>query len=409
MAIPFELNRSKIISNIATLFSGSVVAQGMTALALLLTARQLEVDSYGQYAACITLTSILSIIFSLGLDIWLLREGGKAPDQISGLAGSVLGIKAAIGLVWGIILFVVSPLLNQQSFPTGLLRWSVLLIWSDTLFATCLTAFKSSMHSKTPSILEASADTIWFGFTLLLAVLGITHPDTFLDVRVGVSLTALIIAVGLLSRRYGLEINLDIVKRALAQSMPFTASEFLAMITMRADVVIVSFTIGKTATGLYSPSVGLVNMAFLAPMAVYSVMLPVLSNLYKNHPQQAGKTALRTIFLSLVIGMGLTTAYYVGAPLVTKLLGTSYTGSVEVLKILSLVLLFKCVSFALAAIIVATNKQVKRTAVQVIAAISTILLNILVVFRFGINGVAWVYVVTEIVLMMGYTWVVWKK
>jgi O-antigen/teichoic acid export membrane protein len=73
MAIPFELNRSKIFGSIATLFSGSVVAQGMTALALLLTARQLKVDAYGQYTACITITSMLSILFSLGLDVWLLR------------------------------------------------------------------------------------------------------------------------------------------------------------------------------------------------------------------------------------------------------------------------------------------------------------------------------------------------
>jgi O-antigen/teichoic acid export membrane protein len=409
MAIPFEINRSKIISNIATLFSGSVVAQGMTAVALLLTARQLEVDGYGQYAACITLTSILSIVFSLGLDIWLLREGGKAPHQIADLAGTVLGIKGSIGLFWGIILFLLSPLLNQQSFPNALLQWSVVLIWSDTLLATCLTAFKASLHSRTPSILEASADTIWFGLTLMLMGLGLRNPEDYLKIRVLVSLLALSSAVLLLLRRFGLKINLQITRTALGESFPFTVSEFLAMITMRADVVIVSLTIGKTATGLYSPSVGLVNMAFLAPMAIYSVMLPVLSNLYEHHPPQAKKTAIRTILLSLMVGIGLTTAYFLGAPLVTTLLGPSYKGSVEVLRILSLVLLFKCGSFAMAAIMVATNQQVKRTYIQVIAAIANIILNLLVVSRFGINGVAFVYVITEIILMVGYTWVVWKK
>ncbi len=408
MAIPFELNRSKIISNIATLFSGSVVAQGMTAVALLLTARQLQVDSYGQYAACITLTSILSIVFSLGLDIWLLREGGKAPQQVSGLAGTILGIKGSIGLVWGLVLFLISPLLNQQSFPNTLLQWSVILIWSDTLLATCLTAFKSALHNKTPSLLEASADTIWFGLTLLLMGLGSRDPELFLKIRVIVSLLALSTAVLLLIRHFSLKFDFQIARRAIRESFPYTASDFLAMITMRADVVIVSLTIGKTATGLYSPSVGLVNMAFLAPMAIYSVMLPVLSNLFEHHPDQAQKTANRTIFLSILVGIGLTAAYFLGAPLVTTLLGQSYKGSVEVLRILSLVLLFKCGSFALAAIMVATNQQVKRTSIQVIAAIANIVLNLLVVFRFGINGVACVYVITEIILFAGYSWFVWR-
>lgn len=408
MAIPFEINRSKIISNIATLFSGSVVAQGMTAVALLLTARQLEVDGYGQYAACITLTSILSIIFSLGLDIWLLREGGKASHQIAGLAGTVLGIKGAIGLFWALFLFIISPLLNQQSFPNSLLQWSAVLIWSDTLLATCLTAFKSSLHNKTPSILEASADTIWFGLTLLLMGLGFRDPEYYIRIRTLVSLFALSTALWLLFRRFGLQFNFQIARSALRETFPFAASDFLAMITMRADVVIVSLTVGKTATGLYSPSVGLVNMAFLAPMAIYSVMLPVLSNLYEHHPTQAQTTAIRTILLSLVVGIGLSGVYFLGAPLVTTLLGESYKGSILVLRILSLVLLFKCGSFAMAAIMVATNQQVKRTSIQVFAAIANIVLNYLVVFHFGINGVAWVYVITEIILFFGYTWYVWR-
>jgi O-antigen/teichoic acid export membrane protein len=180
------------------------------------------------------------------------------------------------------------------------------------------------------------------------------------------------------------------------------------MITMRADVVIISVTIGKTATGLYSPAVGLVNMAFLAPMAIYSVMVPVLSNLYKHHPQQAHKTALRTILLSLLVGVGLAIIYNSGAPLITTLLGPSYEASVDTLKILSWVLLFKCGSFAFATIMVATNQQAKRTFIQVIAAMTNIILNFLIVFRFGINGVAFVYVITEIILFIGYAWYAWR-
>ncbi len=408
MAIPFELNRSRIFRNIATLFSGSVVAQGMTALTLLLTARQLQVDSYGQYAACITLTSFLSIVFTLGLDVWLLKEGGKTPHLVGEITGSVLGVKGLIGFLWVILLLILAPLFNQQSFPSSLLRWSVILIWSETLFATCLTGFKSALHNRAPSVLEATADTTWFVLTLVLMGYGLIQPEAYLKIRVLVSLISLSFSVVYLVRRFHLHFDVKIARQALASFFHFAASDFLAMITMRADVVIISVTIGKTATGLYSPSVGLVNMAFLAPMAIYWVMLPVLSNLYKHHPDQAEKTALRTIILSLVVGIGLTLLFFVGAPLIIKLLGPSYNDSVEVLKILSWVLLFKCGSFALATIIVAKNLQAKRTIIQVIAATINILLNFLIVFRYGINGVALVYVVTEIILFLGYSWYVWR-
>jgi O-antigen/teichoic acid export membrane protein len=238
---------------------------------------------------------------------------------------------------------------------------------------------------------------------------GLSQPEAFMKIRVFVSLMALSVSLLLLVRRFNLHFHLNIAREALASSFPFASSDFLAMITMRADVVIISLTIGKTATGLYSPSVGLVNMAFLAPMAIYMVMLPVLSNLYKHHPEQAQKTASRTILLSILVGFVLTFGYFVGAPLITALLGPSYQGSINVLKILSWVFIFRCGSFAFTAIMVATNQQSKRTFIQVIAAITNIVLNLLVVFRFGINGVAFVYVLTEIIIFTGYAWFVWRR
>ncbi len=401
-------NRSNIIASIATLLSGSVIAQVMTALALLFTARQLSADVYGQYAACIAITSLASIIFSLGLDIWLLREGGRTNHKLAELTGSVLGIKVVFGVIWMILFALITPLLNQDTYPIKLMLWSILLIWLDTLIATTLTAFKAALHNKVPAILEAIADSIWFGLTMLLIFWGVGQPEKYIMIRVGVSSIALLVAILLLIRNVGIKFDQKIAKQALRSAFPFASSDFLAMITMRADVVIISITIGKTATGLYSPAVGLVNMAFLAPMAIYMVMLPVLSNLYKHNPQQAQKTSIRTIFLSLTIGVGLTLIFFFGAPLLPILLGPSYTDSVSALKILSLVLLFKCGSFAFVTIMVATNQQAKRIQIQVIAATINIILNFLIVFKYGINGVAFVYVITEIILFVGYSWYVWR-
>jgi len=402
-------NRRAIAQNIATLFSGSVVAQGMTALALLLTARQLSVDGYGQYAACVAISSMASILFSLGLDLWLLREGGSEPRQLPVYAGSVLAIKGAFGLVWIAAFFLLAPVLKQETYPASLLRWSLLLIWLDTLLATTLTAFKAGLHNRVPSVLEASADALWCGLTLGLIFLGVRKPDTYLFVRVIVSTTAIMLGWLILRGSIGLRFELAIARQALRGSFPFAASEFLGMVTMRADVVIVGLTLGKLATGLYSPSVGLINMAFLAPLAVYLVAVPVLSNLYANHPQQARKTAIRFIILSAGLGVLLTAGFAVAAPLVVHLLGSSFKGSVEILRILSLVLLFKSVSFAMAAIILATNQQARRTGVQAVAAGFNILANFLVVYWIGINGVAGIYVLTEVILLAGYAWIVWRK
>ena len=404
-----SLNRSKIVGSIGTLFSGSVVAQAMTALALLLTARQLSAEIYGKYAACIAIASLSSIFFSLGLDIWLLREGGRETHRLRVLAGSVLGIKVVLGVIWMVLFTLLAPLLKQETYPVSLIRWSVLLIWLDTLLATTLTGFKSALLNRIPAILEASADFIWFGLTILLIVLGTQSPETYLQVRVMVSCVALIVALLFLNRVVGIHFDREVTMHALKSVFTFATSEFLGMVTLRADVVIIGLTLGEYATGIYSPAVGLVNMALLVPMAVYNVMVPVLGYLYKNQPQQADKSSKRTIILLVVIGILLTLLFIGGSPFVVLILGKTYQPSVEVLRILSLVLLFKCVSFAMAAIMIATDKQTKRTIVQTIAAGVNILLNLAIVQILGVKGVAGVYVVTEIILLAGYTWVVRHK
>jgi len=409
MLAPADFKRTKIVGNIATLFSGSVVSQVMTALALLFTARQLNANGYGQYAACIAIASLSSIGFSLGMDIWLLREGGRATHGLGELVGSVLGIKGMIGIVWMLLFSLLAPLLNQDTYPTTLLKWSVLLIWLDTLIATTLTGFKAALENKVPAILEASADFVWFALTLLLIFVGVKQPEIYIQLRVLVSSLALFTALLFLKRFVGVHFNIEVVRIALKKAFPYATSEFLGMVTLRADVVILGLTLGEYATGVYSPAVGLINMALLVPMTVYMVMVPVLGNLYRNHPVQAKKSSIRTIGLLIVIGIGLMLLFFVGSPLIVIILGPTYQASLSVLRILSFVLLFKCVSFSMAAIIVATDKQGTRTVAQTIAAAANIGLNLAVVYRLGVNGVAGVYVITEIILLIGYTWIVWKK
>jgi O-antigen/teichoic acid export membrane protein len=399
MTTSISPNRRAIVQNIATLFSGSIVAQAMTALALLFTARQLNVDGYGQYAACVAITSMASILFSLGLDLWLLREGGREPQQLPVNAGSVLAIKGAFGLAWIAGLYLLAPLMKQETYPASLLRWSVLLIWLDTLLATTLTAFKAGLRNRVPAVLEASADALWCGLTVGLIFFGARQPAAYLISRVIVTASALVLGWALLYRSFGLGFDIAVARGALRGAFPFAASEFLGMVTMRADVVIVGLILGKVATGLYSPAVGLINMAFLAPLAIYLVAVPVLSNLYLNHPQQARRTAARFLLLSLGLGVILTAGFAAAAPLVVYLLGASFQGSVDILRILSLVLFFKSGSFALAATILATNQQAKRTMVQAVAAGFNILSNLLVATWIGI----------EVILLVGYGWIVGRK
>lgn len=404
-----QLTRRNVLANIATLFSGSAVANGMTIITLLLIARHFGAEQYGRYAASLALASLSSIIFNLGLDIWLLREGGRQPDRLNLSLGSVLLIKILGGILWYILVTNAAPLINQEAFPADLMRLLAITVWLDSLFATALTAFKASLRNRFTSILEAGSDTVWLLVTVLLIYSGNYQLNHFVYARGFVLLLSVILSLGILYRSVGIRAGRETSTKALKEAWPYASSEFLAWASMRVDVIIVGMILGDTKAGVYSPAVGVVNGLFLVPSAVYMVMVPVLSNLYTNHPGQARTSSKRTIQLLLVIGAALSVLFYAGSPLLVSFLSESFQESLGIMRILSVLLLLKSGSYAMAAILVATGQQGTRTVVQALAVGLNVLLNLLVIYRYGIQGVAVVYVVTELVLLAGYSWLVYRK
>jgi O-antigen/teichoic acid export membrane protein len=410
-----HLSRREILRHITVVFSGSAVAQGVTALALLAIARRLGAAHYGQYAACYTLASFASIIYHLGLDSWLLREGGRTPEQLGKLAGSVIAIRGFGGALWMIGMVILALVLNaggeifRQRLPAGVLILSALVVWLDCLLAATLATFRAAFRNQIGSPIEAGVDTAWLVTTILMIASGEQRAGAYLASRAVVLLIGLAISIKLLWNIVHLQPDRSTAWQILRESPPFASADFLAWSLARLDVLIVTFTLGELAVGVYSPAVSLVSALFLVPYAVYGVMVPVLSRLYPQKPQQFRLSTLRMLFLLSAIGLGLAGLTSLGTPLVVALLGKSFGETLVILRILSILLIFKCPNMGVAAVIVVTGKQAKRVGVQVVAVMFNLALNLAVVYRFGIRGVAVVYVLTEILLMAGYSWVAWRK
>jgi O-antigen/teichoic acid export membrane protein len=204
-------------------------------------------------------------------------------------------------------------------------------------------------------------------------------------------------------RYFPFDLRLSDLPHTLRSTLSFGISHGLAVIYARADITIVAYYLGSVAAGVYSPASTLMATLFLVPTVVYEVMLPVFSKLYvKNEsliPKRSFQLVLLSMGLGIVLGIGLVIIAY---PLVWVLYSPEFIASVPVLIILSNVLLFKCISFALAGILAAVGWQAKRIWVQLIAGILNIGLNLLFVRSAGIIGVAYIYVFTEFLLTAGY-------
>jgi O-antigen/teichoic acid export membrane protein len=180
------------------------------------------------------------------------------------------------------------------------------------------------------------------------------------------------------------------------------------MASMRQDVLIVALMLGEKAVGLYSPAVGIINAAFILPGAIYLVITPVLSNLFTTNVRQAWVIAKKSLMVSALAGLMETLGLIIIAGPVVSLLGVTFHGSHQVLLTLSAILFTHSIAFGMASILVATGQQTKRTLIQIIVVATNAILDFAIVRWAGILGVAIVYVISDIFLTFGYSWLVWR-
>jgi O-antigen/teichoic acid export membrane protein len=401
-----QLTRRAIFGNIAYLFSGTAITQAITAITTLLIARQLGPNSYGQVAASMVFVAFTSVIFSLGLNTWLLHEASRNPQEQKILLGSVLAIKTIIGIPWLIITYLLAGFVNSSTFPKEIIFLSALVILFDNIFSTFLTSFKVIFKNQLTFILMLCSDLLWMLGTIGLIYINQKSALIYIGFRASTLLVSLLVAGWFAWRLIHPEMLTTNMKRALKASFPYATSEFLTMSSLRIDVLIVAFYLGDQAAGLYSPAVGIINAFFLPLSAISGVILPILSNQFNHNSMLAWKTAKRATWLFVILGAAIAIMIGFLAQFTTVLLGSSYSASQEIVLILSIILFFHAIIVAMTNILIATDQQAKRAIIQTAAVIFNIVLDVVVVQWAGIRGAAWGYVITEVFMLIGLTFLV---
>ncbi|MGB9898393.1 oligosaccharide flippase family protein [Thermanaerothrix sp.] len=401
-----RITKRALVCNFLNLLGGSLTAQGISLAVLLLTARHLGAERYGQYAASITITGSTAVLFNLGLDIWLLRNGAISSASLPTLARSVFTIKSAFGGIWFLLICTLLQFLNRERFPAGLVELSAVFVWLNGLFSTVLTLYKLSLRNGFTFFLQSLYVLTWLAATLIVILRKEQNPWVYMQARVFAIFIAVVsgyiilLKIGLLFPQM---IHPPVaIHKTLKETIPYAWSEALAWILMRADTLIIALMLGDGETGIFSTAENVVNALFFIPAAAYDVFVPVLSLFLKNDLARARFLIKYGVFLFLLIGFLLTLLVLICASPLTSLLGANFQEVQKLLLILSPVPFLHSLVFGMAVFLVASGKQKQRTLIQALVAMLNVVTNALVAKPFGIKGVGIVYVFTELALLLGY-------
>lgn len=405
------LNLSHLFLDWTSVLVGLIVERTATAIALILLARKVVPLEYGQYISAYALITFLAVIPGLGLDSWLLAQGCHDNSEQDFLWGSLVRSRIRALIFWGLGIFLLSFFLPQDTYPRSLIMAIMVGVAFDTLNLLTIATLRCQNRHYSVAILLGTSSLS----TLAIAALLPRSSDTLILFSIGratISIVTFFFGSILVNIRALFKYDIDFpINEILRSARPFLWADISSVIYVRADVNIIGLTAGSVGNSIYGPAINILQMMFLVPRAIFYYIVPKMAVAYHGKSNFSFKRlSLYQLSIQFFLGALLSLfLYFFGSKIIELTFGEAYSSSILVLEILSILPLIRAINFALGAILSTSKNQQSRSVVQMIAAGFNVIANIIVVQRFGITAVGWIYVASELLLLLGYTGITWKK
>lgn len=364
---------------------------GLAFVASLIYAHALGPHAYGQYAYVIAWTAVLAIPAGLGVAAYLVRQGARFPERTlalrawgdrwtltGGVVVLVLLLLAALVPAWKEMrwLFVLGapiPLLTNLGSVRGSLLQArghaVRSQWPPLLFG--------------PALMIAALSLLWLANGTLdpIEVMAVTLAGTFCQSLVNHVQTRALAA----GQR-----PTDNADSRLRDALPFMWIAGLYLLNSRTDLIMLGSLKNSYEVGVYAIASRAAELTGLAMSATNTVLAPKIAQLYHAGDHATLRRLVhgamrRVMAVSLPLGVVL----FVGADwLLTVFYGERFAGGAVVMRILIVAQVLVVGSGPLGTVLNMTGHTRANTNNMLIAVILNVVLNVLLIPRFGANGAA---------------------
>lgn len=394
-------NLIKIINNIGWLFFDKVLRMGVGLLVGVWVARYLGPEQFGLLNFAMAFIGLFGAIATLGLQGIVVRDIVRDPEN----ARVTLGTAAILQLIAGLLTFLLILAVIAWLRPDDpLARGIVAIMGAMMLFRASEIAvywFESQVQSKYTVWVQNS---VFLFFAVIKAVLILQQAPLIAFVwamlaEAGFAALLLLIVMGKAGPGLrSLTGSLQRAKSLLRDSWPLLLSGIAVMLYMRIDQIMLGQMIGDEAVGIYSAAVRISEIWYFIPMAIVASVFPSIVNAKKisevlYHERLLRLCTLMT-WLSIAIALPLT---FIADWLVSLLYGTAYQGAGSVLLIHIWAAVFVFQGVASGVFFTVENQARKSLYRTALGAVSNVMLNVVLITYYGINGAAVATVLSQFV------------
>jgi O-antigen/teichoic acid export membrane protein len=389
----------RVFTNFSFLFAAQAVAAlaGLVSTAWL--ARALGAEAYGILGFGTAILAYFGLAVLVGTDVYGMREIAQNAGAAAAVVRRVLGLRTtSLAIALLAYLFTVRALGFDDRMRL------VLWIQGFGLIVTAFTldfVFQGVQRMGPVAARQAMASLLSLGGVLLL----IRDPgDVYLAAGIPVAaigLSAVWLAVRMHRRLTPVALSFDAAawRPILVAVFPIVIAQGVNAIYTQMDILMLGLMAGGTETGVYVGMTRLYAMAILVGGLLATAFSPALAGAW---PDSAAMRARYREFLTVCIFVGApisAVAILWSGDIVAIVFGTEFLVGRDSLVLLMVTALLSYATFPVAAALVVWHDQMAQMQLMAAGGGLNILLNFLLIPRYGIEGAAAATLVSQAFLL----------
>jgi lipopolysaccharide exporter len=372
--------------------------QGFAMVHFLCIVRWLAPEALGTWGMFLTLTSIVEIV-RLGLiQNTLVYFGTHEPAEKPRIIAASLVLSVGISIIGALILVLVSFLLRgvwqMPNLPVLMLGYIVLAVLNALLrlidgYNMIQQEFKTAAFSA----------LLFGGINLVLTIL-IKQAKGFVDFYdlifvqiIATFLNLLFIGKPFLHLLHGFknEIKMDWLKRLVLFGRYGMGTNLCSMLFQRTDILMLGAFVSPIGLAVYNVAIRIVNYIDFPLNSLGLALLPKLSAAHHDeNPEGVARLYEKSVGWLLAITVPMTIFVFLGAKYIVWLVaGEMYMEAVPLLQIIAILGLVKPWGRLFGVLLDAIGKPQFNFKMLLFSMFVTVLFNVLLIPKFGIQGAAW--------------------
>ena len=392
-----DILRSKVTKNAGWIIAGRIYHMLLAFFVGLLTARYLGPSNFGLINYAATYTTFFASFCTLGINSVIIKNFVEHPDEEGEAIGSAIILRTITSILSVVMIVCITLIADRGETTTNIV---VFLCSIGVIFQVMDTLnywFQAKLKSKYSSLATVVSYTVVSIYKIWL----LATEKSVEWFAISGSVDYMVVAIVLLwmyKRHNGPQFTCSVrkAKELFLSSYHFILAGLMVSIYGSTDKFMLKQLLNESEVGFYSTAVSLCNTWVFLLSAIIDSFYPVVLQSFKNKRlfDRKNKQLYAIVFYVSVCVSSLFSL--LASPIICILYGSAYAPAVAPLRIITWYTAFSYLGVARNAWIVSYNKQNYLKYLYIGAAVTNVVLNMMMIPIWRASGAALASLLTQI-------------